>query len=536
MMKSLIEKWAPVLDIANAPKITDAHKRFVTAQLLENEVRAMHEEAMAHGGIIHTMLNEDVPVAPSAYADGGVNLNPKVGPGQGVGAPLAPGFQMDLPNTLANHGGVQFDQNGQVIPGTGGGIAAGYAGGASPMAGYDKVLINLVRRAMPQLIAFDVCGVQPMTSPSSMIFAMKSRYVNQNGPEAFYQEADSGFSGDGFGATRKLNNPEDQYGFNGKYPEGFPKAGEDIATHSDWTGSEEDIAKVGHGMSTFEAERLGAMAGVHGYQGNRWGEMSFSIEKTVVAAKSRALKAEYTLELAQDLKAVHGLDAETELSNILATEILAELNREVIRTIYATAKVGCQSGTAQAGVFDLDIDADGRWSAEKYKGLMYRIEREANAIAHETRRGRGNFIICSSDVASALQQAGMIDYAPAIQNNLQVDEATQTFAGILNGKYKVFIDPYTANPTEEQFVIVGYKGATPYDAGLFYCPYVPLQLIRAQDPYTMQPRIGFKTRYGLVANPFVQLDSGEQDVNGMIPLSKMVGKNYYFRRFSVRGL
>lgn len=517
MMKSLIEKWAPVLDIANAPKITDAHKRFVTAQLLENEVRAMHEEAMAHGGIIHTMLNEDVPVAPSQYASGPVYTQIP----QGSGAPLAPGAQMDNPNTIANHGGVEFkanDQGGYDLQ-NGGGIAAGYAGGASPMAGYDKVLINLVRRAMPQLIAFDVCGVQPMTSPSSMIFAMKSRYVNQTGPEAFYQEADSGFSGDGFGSTKKGE------GYNGE-----------IATHSDWTGSEEDIAKVGHGMSTFEAERLGAMANVHGYQGNRWGEMSFSIEKTVVAAKSRALKAEYTLELAQDLKAVHGLDAETELSNILATEILAELNREVIRTIYATAKVGCQSGTAQKGVFDLDIDADGRWSAEKYKGLMYRIEREANAIAHETRRGRGNFIICSSDVASALQQAGMIDYAPAIQNNLQVDEATQTFAGILNGKYKVFVDPYTANPTEEQFVIVGYKGATPYDAGLFYCPYVPLQLIRAQDPYTMQPRIGFKTRYGLVANPFVQLDSGEQDVNGMIPLSKMVGKNYYFRRFSVRSL
>jgi hypothetical protein len=278
------------------------------------------------------------------------------------------------------------------------------------------------------------------------------------------------------------------------------------------------------------------MANVHGYQGNRWGEMSFSIEKTVVAAKSRALKAEYTLELAQDLKAVHGLDAETELSNILATEILAELNREVIRTIYATAKVGCQSGTAQKGVFDLDIDADGRWSAERYKGLMYRIEREANAIAHETRRGRGNFIICSSDVASALQQAGMIDYAPAIQNNLQVDEATSTFAGILNGKYKVFVDPYSVNPTENQFCIVGYKGATPYDAGLFYCPYVPLQLIRAQDPYTMQPRIGFKTRYGLVANPFVEIDAGAADVTGTLPLSRLVGKNYYFRRFSIRGL
>ena len=540
MMKSLIEKWAPVLDIANAPKITDAHKRFVTAQLLENEVRAMHEEAMAHGGIIHTMLNEDVPVtAPSMYGQANRPYaapqasDPNANPGI-----LAPGAQMASPNTLANHGGVEFranDQGGYDLQ-NGGGIAAGYAGGASPMAGYDKVLINLVRRAMPQLIAFDVCGVQPMTSPSSMIFAMKSRYVNQTGPEAFYQEADSGFSGDGFGSLKDRN----QANAAGVAREGYDKT--NAATHSDWTDGLPSLEElqadegIGRGMSTFEAERLGAMANVHGYQGNRWGEMSFSIEKTVVAAKSRALKAEYTLELAQDLKAVHGLDAETELSNILATEILAELNREVIRTIYATAKVGCQSGTAQPGVFDLDIDADGRWSAEKYKGLMYRIEREANAIAHETRRGRGNFIICSSDVASALQQAGMIDYAPAIQNNLQVDEATQTFAGILNGKYKVFIDPYTANPTEEQFVIVGYKGATPYDAGLFYCPYVPLQLIRAQDPYTMQPRIGFKTRYGLVANPFVQLDSGEQDVNGMIPLSKMVGKNYYFRRFSVRGL
>ena len=356
------------------------------------------------------------------------------------------------------------------------------------VAKFDPVLISLVRRSAPQMIAYDICGVQPMTQPTGLIFAMKARYSAQNGTEALFNEADTDFSGTG---THAGSNPVD-----GTYT-------------------------TGTGMATADAENLG------GSGGGTFQEMAFSIEKTSVTAKSRALKAEYTIELAQDLKSVHGLDAEGELSNILSTEILSEINREVIRTVYKTAKPGAQTGTATSGTFDLDVDASGRWSVEKFKGLLFQIEREANAVAQQTRRGKANFIICSSDVASALAMAGVLDYAPALSTNLNVDEASTTFAGVLNGRYKVYVDPYSANGAASQYFVVGYKGTSAFDAGLFYCPYVPLQLVRAVDPSTFQPKIGFKTRYGFTANPFIQLD-GSGDL--------VADENYYYRRVKVTNL
>ena len=368
--------------------------------------------------------------------------------------------------------------------------SVGSYGDTGGFAKFDPVMISLVRRAMPQMIAYDVCGVQPMTQPTGLIFAMKSRYSTQGGDEALFNEADTDFSGTG--------------------------------THSgayDFGGSE----TTGTGLATADGERLGQ----GGVGDGSFGAMAFSIEKTSVTAKTRALKAEYSIELAQDMKSVHGLDAEGELSNILSTEILAEINREVLRTIYTTAKAGAQIGTTTAGTFDLDTDSNGRWSVEKFKGLLFQIERDANAIAQQTRRGKGNFIICSSDVASALAMAGVLDYAPALSTNLNVDESSTTFAGILNGRYKVYVDPFSANQSASQFFTVGYKGTSAFDAGLFYCPYVPLQLVRAVDPTTFQPKIGFKTRYGMVANPFVSLDgSGGLTAN----------ENYYYRRVKVTNL
>ena len=361
-------------------------------------------------------------------------------------------------------------------------------------AKFDPVLISLVRRAMPQLIAYDVAGVQPMTQPTGLIFAMKSRYTSQGNTEALFNEANTGFSGTG---AHVGANP-----VSGTYT-------------------------TGTGMSTAAGERLG----MGGSGDGSFGAMAFSIEKTAVTAKTRALKAEYSVELAQDMKSVHGLDAEAELSNILSTEILAEINREVIRTIYTSAKPGAQVGTAVAGTFDLDVDSNGRWSVEKFKGLLFQIEREANAIAQQTRRGRGNFLICSSDVASALAMAGVLDYAPALSTGLNVDEASTTFAGVLNGKYKVYVDPYAANQGTSQFFIVGYKGTSAFDAGLFYCPYVPLQMVRAVDPNSFQPKIGFKTRYGLVANPFVDLDDSSGSTGDIT-----ADKNYYYRRVAVTNL
>jgi hypothetical protein len=358
------------------------------------------------------------------------------------------------------------------------------------VAKFDPVLISLVRRAMPQLIAYDIAGVQPMTQPTGLIFAMKSRYATQGGTEALFNEADTDFSGTGTHAGSTWN-----------------------------PGSN----TTGRGIATDAAEALGTSGG------GAFGEMAFSIEKTSVTAKTRALKAEYSIELAQDLKSVHGLDAEGELSNILSTEILSEINREVVRTVYATAKPGAAVGTATAGTFDLDVDSNGRWSVEKFKGLMFQIEREANAIGQQTRRGRGNIIITSADVASALAMAGVLDYSSALtgKNNLTVDDTSTTFAGVLNGKYKVYVDPYTANVQANQFFVVGYKGQSAFDAGLFYCPYVPLQMVRAVDPNSFQPKIGFKTRYGLVANPFVSLDG----TGGLT-----ANENYYYRKVQVTNL
>lgn len=432
--KFLMEKWAPVLNHEAVPSIKDNYRREVTAVLLENQEREMRKQSEA--------LFEASP---------------------------------------ANSGGT--------------GIGMGGAGAATgTVAGYDPVLISLVRRAMPQLIAYDVCGVQPMTQPTGLIFAMKSRYTSQSGAEALFNEADTDFSGTG------------------------THAGSNWTSGTDTTGS---------GFTTAAGEALGQGGGGDG----TFNQMAFSIEKTSVVAKTRALKAEYSLELAQDLKAVHGLDAEGELSNILSSEILAEINREVIRTIYATAKPGAQVGTATAGTFDLDVDANGRWSVEKFKGLLFQIEREANAIAQQTRRGRGNFIICSSDVASALAMAGVLDYAPALSTGLNVDEASTTFAGVLNGKYKVYVDPYAANQSATQFFVAGYKGQSAFDAGLFYCPYVPLQLVRAVDPNSFQPKIGFRTRYGMVANPFVDLDDSSGSTGDLV-----ADKNYYYRKVKVSNI
>jgi len=379
----------------------------------------------------------------------------------------------------------------------------GFLGEAAPtnatgssVDNWDPILISLVRRAMPNLIAYDIAGVQPMTGPTGLIFAMRSRYTNQAGAENQYNEADSDFSGAG---TQAGTNPA----ILNDSPAGT------------YTG--------GTGMTTAAAEALGDSAG------NSFAEMAFSIEKNSVTAKSRALKAEYTMELAQDLKAIHGLDAETELANILSGEILNEINREVVRTVYTSAKIGAQADTANAGIFDMDVDSNGRWSVEKFKGLMFQVEREANVIAQQTRRGKGNMIICSSDVASALQMAGQLDTSPALNNNLSVDDAGNTFAGVLNGRYKVYIDPYSANAAAKQFFVVGYKGTSPYDAGIFYCPYVPLQMVRAVGENTFQPKIGFKTRYGLTANPFA---GGATVRSGAITAND----NVYYRRVQVTNI
>jgi len=357
------------------------------------------------------------------------------------------------------------------------------AAGAMPDSGgvakFDPVLIGLVRRSAPQLIAYDIAGVQPMTQPTGLIFAMKSRYSTQGGTEALFNEADTDFGGTGTHAG------------------------------SNWTSGTDT---TGTGLATADAEALGTAGS------GTFNEMAFSIEKTSVTAKSRALKAEYTLELAQDLRAVHGLDAETELSNILSGELLAEINREVVRTVYAAGKAGADL-TTTPGTFDLDVDSNGRWSAERFKGLLFQIERDANRIAQETRRGKGNILICSADVASALNMAGALDYSTAT-GSLEVDDAGNTFAGTL-GKMKVFIDPYSANGAATQFYVVGYKGTNQYDAGLFYCPYVPLQMVRATDTGSFQPKIGFKTRYGMVANPFTSLTAGQ---------------NVYYRKVKVTNL
>ena len=431
LSENLQEKWAPILEHSDLPKIEDSYKRAVTAVILENQEKALFEEGQ--------QLEEAAP------------LN---------------------------------------------------ATGASAVANWNPILISLVRRAMPNLVAYDICGVQPMTGPTGLIFAMKARYNDyptagrEGKTEALFNEADTRYSNQNQTVADGAQATQNSDPFNSDY-----------ASHT------------GAGMSTASAEALGDVEASNGFA-----QMAFSIEKATVTAKSRALKAEYTLELAQDLKAIHGLDAESELANILSSEILAEINREVIRNVNVQAKTGA-SATATAGTFNLDVDANGRWSVEKFKGLLFQIERESNQIAKDTRRGKGNFILCSSDVASALSMAGVLDYAPALSTNLNVDDTGNTFAGILNGRVKVYVDPYAG----VDYLTVGYRGTNPYDAGLFYCPYVPLQMVRAIGENTFQPKIGFKTRYGIVENPFSQgttVGAGALSAN----------TNEYYRGVAVKGL
>jgi len=374
---------------------------------------------------------------------------------------------------------------------------------------WDPILISLVRRSMPNLIAYDICGVQPMTGPTGLIFAMRARFASQDGAEALGDEADSAFSADD--AAGDLTSAA-MTGTN-------PSALNDSPSAGQYTSPT--------GMTTAQGEALGDAAA------NSFAEMAFSIEKTTVTAVTRALKAEYTMELAQDLKAIHGLDAETELANILSGEILAEINREVVRSIYVSAVAGSQVNTTTAGIFDLDTDSNGRWSVEKFKGLMFALERDANAVGQQTRRGKGNIIICSADVASALQMAGVLDYTPALNNNLNVDDTSATFAGVMNGRFKVYVDPYAANVAASQYYVVGYKGTSPYDAGVFYCPYVPLQMVRAVGENTFQPKIGFKTRYGIAANPF---HTGVISAGTAESTSITANTNKYYRRVKVTNL
>ena len=458
----LQEKWAPLLDYEGLDPIKDSHRRAVTAQLLENQEVALNEE------------KEFLYETPTVHTNSGANA----------------GFSADA--------------------------AAG-----GPVAGFDPVLISLIRRSMPNLVAYDLAGVQPMTGPTGLIFAMRSRYANQSGTEAFFNEPDTSFSGQDTDGDRTNGFSNGAVGFGTTGGTGLTGATNPAALNPEG-GQTATTYPVGQGMRTDDAENLGGT-------GSAFNEMAFSIEKVTVTAKSRALKAEYSLELAQDLKAIHGLNAEAELANILSTEILAEINREVIRTIYKSAESGAQTNVATLGAFDLDTDSNGRWSVEKFKGLIFQIERDANAIAQRTRRGKGNMILCSADVASALTMAGVLDYTPALNANLNVDDTGNTFAGVINGKYRVYIDPYAANSAATQYYVIGYKGASPYDAGLFYCPYVPLQMVRAVGENTFQPKIGFKTRYGMVENPFSQ---GTTQGNGTLT----VNSNRYYRRVAVTNL
>jgi len=439
----LQEKWQPVLEHPDLPRIEDSYKRAVTTLILENQEKAMQED--------RGFLSETAPT-----------------------------------NSM---GGGQMDT-------------------------WDPILISLVRRAMPNLIAYDVCGVQPMTGPTGLIFAMRSSFISQDGAEALVDEsmpdisnqnAASTIGGGDVGATE--TNPA--------VLNDSPSAGTYVSAT---------------GMTTAQAEALGDSGA------NAFGQMAFSIEKSTVTAVTRALKAEYTMELAQDLKAIHGLDAETELANILSSEILAEINREVVRSLYVTAVAGAQVNTTTAGIFDLDTDSNGRWSVEKFKGLMFAIERDANAIGQQTRRGKGNMLIVSADVASALNMAGVLDYTPALNNNLSVDDTSTTFAGVMNGRFKVYVDPYSANVAASQYYVCGYKGTSPYDAGFFYCPYVPLQMVRAVGESSFQPKIGFKTRYGLAANPFAGAGAVAAGDTVNTNASLDANTNAWYRRVKVTNL
>ena len=438
----LQEKWQPVLEHPDLPKIEDAYKRAVTTIILENQEKSLKED--------RAFLSEAAPTHSSF-------------------------------------------------------------GGNASMDSWEPILISLVRRAMPNLIAYDICGVQPMTGPTGLIFAMRARFASQDGAEALVDEAFPDISNQNAAGTiggGDIGSTET----NPAVLNDSPSAG----TYTSATG-----------MTAVQGEALGDSGT------NAFSEMAFSIEKHTVTAVTRAMKAEYTMELAQDLKAIHGLDAETELANILSAEILAEINREVVRNIYVSAVKGAQTNTTTAGIFDLDTDSNGRWSVEKFKGLMFAVERDANAIGQQTRRGKGNMIICSADVASALQMAGVLDYTPALQNNLNVDDTTTTFAGVMNGRYRVYVDPYAANIAASQYYIVGYKGTSPYDAGMFYCPYVPLQMVRAVGENSFQPKIGFKTRYGIAANPF-HTGTVAASADGAITITG--NTNRYYRRVKVTNL
>ncbi len=455
----LQEKWAPLLNYDGIDPIKDAHRKAVTAQLLENQEIALREEK--------EFLHEAAPT-----------------------------------NSVGNGG---FTSSG-----------------GQTVAGFDPVLISLIRRAMPNLVAYDLAGVQPMTGPTGLIFAMRSRFSSQDGTEALFNEPNTAFSSQNSSSNLTNGFSGGSVGFGTTGGTGLTDASNPAALNPE--GSQAATTyPTGQGMRTDDAEKMGDA------DANAFNEMAFSIEKVTVTAKSRALKAEYSLELAQDLKAIHGLNAEAELANILSTEILAEINREVIRTIYKVAESGAQTNVATLGAFDLDTDSNGRWSVEKFKGLIFQIERDANAIAQRTRRGKGNMILCSADVASALTMAGVLDYTPALNANLNVDDTGNTFAGILAGKFRVYIDPFAANLAADQYYVAGYKGTSPYDAGLFYCPYVPLQMVRAVGQDTFQPKIGFKTRYGIVANPFAEgitVGAGRLQSNA----------NRYYRRVKVQNL
>ena len=439
----LQEKWQPVLEHPDLPKIEDSYKRAVTTLILENQEKALKEDA--------SFLTETAPV-----------------------------------NSM---GGGQLDT-------------------------WDPILISLVRRAMPNLIAYDVCGVQPMTGPTGLIFAMRSSFTSQDGAEALVDESMPDISNQNAAGTI------------GGGDVGSTETNPAVLNDSPSAGTYVSAT----GMTRSEAEALGDSGT------NAFAQMAFSIEKSTVTAVSRALKAEYTMELAQDLKAIHGLDAETELSNILSTEILAEINREVIRSLYVTAVKGAQVNTTTAGIFDLDTDSNGRWAVEKFKGLMFQIERDANAIGQQTRRGKGNMIICSADVASALQMAGVLDYTPALNNTLNVDDTATTFAGVMNGRFRVYVDPYSANVAASQYYVCGYKGTSPYDAGFFYCPYVPLQMVRAVGENSFQPKIGFKTRYGLAANPFAAAGAVAAGDTVNADASLDANTNAWYRRVKVTNL
>ena len=548
MSNYLTEKWAPVLSHQDLPEIKDPYRKAVTAQLLENQEKFLREQAVVEGS--------------------------------------ASGLLTEAPTMSVNAQGYQGITGGSVN-------ADGLNADAGPRAGFDPVLISLIRRSMPNLIAYDICGVQPMSGPTGMIFAMRAMYDGPDGPnEAFFDEADPTFSngadkfkansqayngyeqdangqftrplatggqtgaGDGwdspfdgpFGGTTEAAasglSPDGPYAaakqINHPYVPGEAPAernpglldstlsGAGVVTDASNPGGSnyDPTLQQMRGMKKDQMERLGE-------PGNEFRQMGFSIEKAVVEARGRALKAQYSLELAQDLRAVHGLDAEAELANILSSEILSEINREIVRTVYRTALPGAQNNVNTAGTFDLDVDSNGRWSVEKFKGLLFQIERDCNAIAQLTRRGKGNMIICSADVASALTMAGVLDYTPALNANLNVDDTGNLFAGTINGKLKVYIDPYSANVSDTHYYVVGYKGSSAYDAGLFYCPYIPLQMVRSVTSQTFQPNIGFKTRYGLIANPYAEGPSGPYN-QGLGRLTD--NSNRYYRRVKIENL